>query len=91
MTAATDATPLGDPQAGCKRRTNAGTINVRLDPFATPEAARAALSRLIEEWAALTYACMVESALAAAQPANEPMLPSDEPVFVAPTGAVRGA
>lgn len=65
------------------------TIRVRVAPVVSPEAARATIGQLVEEWAALTYVCMVEAAVAA-QAANQPMNPSDEPVPDVPATAVGG-
>ncbi len=55
------------------------TINVRIAPPDTPDVAKDAFGRLVEEWAALTTSCMVEAAMAA--PAvNEPMHPLSDDV-----------
>jgi hypothetical protein len=55
------------------------TIKVRIASPDTPDVARDAFGRLVEEWAALTYCCMVEAAMAA--PAvNEPMHPLSDDV-----------
>ncbi|WP_243336667.1 hypothetical protein [Anaeromyxobacter soli] len=61
-----------------------GTIKVRIVPLETPEATAAAIGHLVEEWAALTYSCMVEAAMVAPA-ANEPMHPLDD----AAAGAVE--
>ncbi len=66
------------------------TIKVLLAPLATPEVAQAAIGRLIEEWAALTYASMVEAAMTS-QAANQPMDPNDDTACVVQAGAVGGA
>ncbi len=58
-------TPVG-------RRGTAAIIRVRPPPSVSREAAETAIGHLVEEWAALTYACMLEAAMAT--PAvNEPM------------------
>jgi len=41
-------------------------------PLESREAAEVAIGRLVEEWAALTYSCLVEAAMASSE-ANEPV------------------
>lgn len=55
----------------------ADIIKVHVGRCATAKTAEAAIAHLVEEWAALTYICMVEAAIAA-DAANEVMQP-DEP------------
>lgn len=59
-----------------KRGRPVETIKVRVVPLATPEATEAAIGHLVEEWAALTYSCLLEAAMAMPT-ANEPMHPDD--------------
>jgi len=82
---------LAEPTVRPARRARpAETIKVRIAPPGIPGATEAAIGHLIEEWAALTYACMVESAMVA-QAANQPMHPPDEPASEPPGGAVGAA
>jgi hypothetical protein len=48
------------------------TIKVHLLPVSTNVDVRAAIGRLVEEWSALTYSCLLDAAMAATA-ANEPM------------------
>jgi hypothetical protein len=73
-----------------KRARVVETINVRVVPLANREAIEGAIGKLVEEWAALTYTCMVEAAMAE-QAATEPMQPPDAPASDEPTTAVGGA
>ena len=54
------------------RRAASTTIRVRPQPSVSREAAETAIGHLVEDWAALTYACMLEAAMATPA-ANEPM------------------
>jgi hypothetical protein len=99
-TASTTADPqrLGKPmrvavgtgtRASRGRRTSlVETIKVHIVPPESREAAEAALGRLMEEWAALTYSCLVAAAVAS-HAENEPMQPAEttSAVAVAEQGA----
>ena len=69
MSLASDSGAVVTPSA---RRGAVATMRVRPSPSVSREAAEMAIGNLVEEWAALTYACMLDAAMAS-DAANEPM------------------
>jgi hypothetical protein len=67
------AQPPSPQSLAARSSRSAETLKVHVAPGDSAEAARAAIGHLVEEWAALTYRCLVEALLASEAASVEPI------------------